>query len=347
VNALNRRIAMVGALVLLASFITFSNFIDKEKRLESAFLVDDGLRLGLDLQGGIHWVLGVELETALKRELEFQRDSLVEFLEKDGVVPSKALVAGEALQLSAANPEDAEKIRTMTVNTNILNEEGSSGNDLNFVLTDEWKQEIRERTMLQVLEVLRRRRLHRVVLRLEGLDDGRAAVWSAPYASGHLRQYLKCTFARPKVRYGQSGVRRDHADKRDLWNIQPLSHHLSTDKNSGFSFKKLIEYLTMRPCGPRHITVPSKYADARESSFYLGHYRLRPAAHWSHVLCVTGEALVVWPDPVTAVMTDKAVDTVRHVRAMHRQRCVTSAARAYRATLSALDECGGSPSIQK
>ena len=156
-NALNRRIAMVGALVLLASFITFSNFIDKEKRLESAFLVDDGLRLGLDLQGGIHWVLGVELETALKRELEFQRDSLVEFLEKDGVVPSKALVAGEALQLSAANPDDAEKIRTMTVNTNILNEEGSSGNDLNFVLTDEWKQEIRERTMLQVLEVLRRR----------------------------------------------------------------------------------------------------------------------------------------------------------------------------------------------
>ena len=69
-NALNRRIAMVGALMLLASFITFSNFVDKEKRLESAFLVDDGLRLGLDLQGGIHWVLGVELETALKRELE-------------------------------------------------------------------------------------------------------------------------------------------------------------------------------------------------------------------------------------------------------------------------------------
>ena len=148
---------MIAALVLLFSFITFSNFFDKEARLESSLLIDDGLRLGLDLQGGIHWVVGVELDVALKRELEFQRDSIVDFLGDDGVVPSLARVQDQGLLLVASNDDDATKIRDFASETGILNEEGSNGNELSFVLTDDWKREIRERTMLQVLEVLRRR----------------------------------------------------------------------------------------------------------------------------------------------------------------------------------------------
>ncbi|MCH7866184.1 MAG: protein translocase subunit SecD [Myxococcales bacterium] len=156
-SSLNVRIVLVGALVLLFSFITASNFIDKEQRLASPFWPDNGLRLGLDLQGGIHWVVGVELDVAIQHELEFQRDGMANFLEEDGVVlTSKRLEEGRLI-LVAGSDEDAAKIRDYASKTGILNEEGSEGNELSFVLTDDWTREIRERTMAQVLEVLRRR----------------------------------------------------------------------------------------------------------------------------------------------------------------------------------------------
>ena len=57
----------VGALVLLFGFLTAANFVPKAQRVESALWPDDGLRLGLDLRGGIHWVVGVELDDAVER----------------------------------------------------------------------------------------------------------------------------------------------------------------------------------------------------------------------------------------------------------------------------------------
>ena len=51
----------------------------------SPLLPDKGLRLGLDLQGGIHWVLGVKLEEAEAQELGFLADNLREVGGKDGV----------------------------------------------------------------------------------------------------------------------------------------------------------------------------------------------------------------------------------------------------------------------
>jgi preprotein translocase subunit SecD len=147
----------VAALVLLFAFITAANFVDKETRVASGIWPDDGLRLGLDLQGGIHWVVGVELDVAVEHELEFQRDGILNFLAEDGVVPSSNGLEDGHLMLTAANDEDAAKIRKYADESGILNEEGSEGNNLKFVLTDDWVKEIRERTMAQVLEVLRRR----------------------------------------------------------------------------------------------------------------------------------------------------------------------------------------------
>ena len=60
----NWRVSGAVTLVLFFAFLTFSNFIDEERRLASPILPDGGLRLGLDLQGGTHWVLGVRLEEA-------------------------------------------------------------------------------------------------------------------------------------------------------------------------------------------------------------------------------------------------------------------------------------------
>jgi len=199
VSSLNVRIVLIGGLVLLFSFITFSNFVSKEDRVASSIFPDDGLRLGLDLQGGIHWVVGVELEVALKHELEYQRDSIVSFLETEGVVPTSARIDEGRLVLGAASDEDAAKIRELATDTTILNEERSQGRDLSFVLTDDWTREIRERTMTQVLEVLRRRIDDPVrgipdsVVTRQGVDRVLVQIPGGQIDRGRARELLKST----------------------------------------------------------------------------------------------------------------------------------------------------------
>src|SRR5262245_64334055 len=71
---------LAGALftVLFFAFLTLANLAPESVRTASPLLPDKGLRLGLDLQGGIHWVLGVKLEEAEKQELGFLADSIAQ-----------------------------------------------------------------------------------------------------------------------------------------------------------------------------------------------------------------------------------------------------------------------------
>ncbi len=157
-SGLKWRMGSVSAVILILAYLTFANFVPKEQRLESSFLPDGGLRLGLDLQGGIHWVVGVKLDVALEHELQYQLDSMVGFLSRDeDVTPAEARVDDGRMIVAGASEEDAEKIRDMASDVGILDLDTSVGNTMTYVLTSDWVQEIHERTMSQVLEVLRRR----------------------------------------------------------------------------------------------------------------------------------------------------------------------------------------------
>lgn len=147
----------VGALVLFFSFVTMANFIPKETRVESAFWPDEGLRLGLDLRGGIHWVVGVELADAVTRELEFVRKSIEEKLSKDGLSLSRSRVENQVLQLTLATEGDRAKVVDVADDSGVLTSPDGSDLDLEYRLTEKWTADVRERTMSQVLEVLRRR----------------------------------------------------------------------------------------------------------------------------------------------------------------------------------------------
>jgi len=68
---LRLRIGLVVALVGIFAFLSLANLVPEKTRVASPLLPDSGLRLGLDLQGGIHWVLGVKLSAAVEHELEF------------------------------------------------------------------------------------------------------------------------------------------------------------------------------------------------------------------------------------------------------------------------------------
>lgn len=151
------RVAGVVASLLLFGWYALANFVPAAVRKDSAWLPDTGIRLGLDLQGGIHWVLAPDLAVAIEHELDVLRASLQESFTEKKVTPARVVVENGQLIIDAANPEDAATIRQAALDTQVLEVARSEGNGFAFKLTGEWEREVRKRSIDQMLEVVRRR----------------------------------------------------------------------------------------------------------------------------------------------------------------------------------------------
>jgi preprotein translocase subunit SecD len=156
-TSLRWRLAGATALVLLFAYFALANLVPKERRLENPLLPDVGLRLGLDLQGGIHWVLGVKLAEAEKQELEFLRENLQSIAKDDEFHLESAKVENGALKVVAVDAADADKVRAWAGRTNSLTTNVDEGTHFEFSLTSAAIAAVRKRGMDQVLEVLRNR----------------------------------------------------------------------------------------------------------------------------------------------------------------------------------------------
>jgi preprotein translocase subunit SecD len=151
------RVGAAAALVLIFGFLTVANFLPEETRIANPLLPDRGLRLGLDLQGGIHWVLGVKLDVAEEQELAFLRNHLEEVdADETGWNLEGVRVDGPRLEVSAGSGVAAQAVREWAdrVGLDTLSDEGMT---LVFALSDVARANVRQRGMDQVLEVLRRR----------------------------------------------------------------------------------------------------------------------------------------------------------------------------------------------
>jgi preprotein translocase subunit SecD len=157
VSSLRLRAASVGAAVLLLGFLALANFVPAEARHASPLLPDAGLRLGLDLQGGIHWVLGVQLDDAVAHELDYVRGGIQAAAEEGDFGLVRAEVEGERVVAEAASAEDLAKLEEWADERGGLDVVSRSGTGIELGLSDAWRNEVRERGMSQVLEVLRRR----------------------------------------------------------------------------------------------------------------------------------------------------------------------------------------------
>jgi len=151
------RLVIVAAVTLLISYYAAANCFSEQTRLASPLIPDASIRLGLDLRGGIHWVVGVKIDTAIEHELEFQRGALAEQLAEDGVKIGAATVEGDRLRVEVSDAAEADKVRAWVGERGVLVAAGGSERSLEFQLSDPWAREVRERGMSQVLEVLRRR----------------------------------------------------------------------------------------------------------------------------------------------------------------------------------------------
>lgn len=156
-GGLRVRIGAIAALVLLLGFYAVVNFVPEETRLASPLLPDAGLRLGLDLQGGIHWVLGVQLDVAVEHELEFLRDNLEDDLKEADIFGVQLKVDGGRMIVAEISGADAAFVKKWADETGSLTGVRDEPGRLEFTLDDRAQEQVRIQGMGQVLEVLRRR----------------------------------------------------------------------------------------------------------------------------------------------------------------------------------------------
>ena len=156
-NQLRWRITWAVLTVIFFAFLTLANLAPESVRVASPLLPDKGLRLGLDLQGGIHWVLGVKLDEAEKQELGYLAENLSQRAkdDKEFHVESAALEGGK-LVVRTASDADRSGVRSWARNAG-LSLAGDDGGVLSFELSGTARAAVRKRGMAQVLEVLRRR----------------------------------------------------------------------------------------------------------------------------------------------------------------------------------------------
>jgi preprotein translocase subunit SecD len=157
VSGLRYRVGAVAALVALFAFLSLANFVPEEVRVASPLLPDKGLRLGLDLQGGIHWVLGVKLEAATDHELEFLAGSIQDVAENEEFAVGRVNAENQRLSVEILSDADAAAVREWAEGSTVLHEVPGGENEVVFELTDRWTEEVKRRAMAQVLEVMRRR----------------------------------------------------------------------------------------------------------------------------------------------------------------------------------------------
>jgi preprotein translocase subunit SecD len=154
--------------VLFFTYLTLANFVPEATRVASPLLPDKGLRLGLDLQGGIHWVLGVKLEEAEAQQLGFLADSLrdrAKEADAEFKVESSALENGK-LVVRAKSDADREGVSKWARDAGLalVSDEGGA---LTYELSAKRRAKVREEGMAQVLEVLRRR----ITDPIQGIQD--------------------------------------------------------------------------------------------------------------------------------------------------------------------------------
>ena len=150
-----RIVAVVVAVVWLGWFV-LGSFFNVEQRKAAWWLPSNALRLGLDLQGGVHIVIGPDLVVATEHELSAIQDGLERGLEREKVSGVRFERAGEELRIQPPTPAAADALRKITENDHRFSLR-TDGADLVLRLEPTWATEVRERAMLQALEVLRRR----------------------------------------------------------------------------------------------------------------------------------------------------------------------------------------------
>jgi SecD/SecF fusion protein len=157
------KLAFLLSVVLLAITTVVPSFYPGTPDWWKKYLAPEGLRLGLDLQGGMHLVLKVNLPKAEENALEFAANDLRDALADQSIsaVRTSSPTPGEII-FTLPNSSAVEGVRALVaadfpdIDTRVEVKEGSFPR-IFLTLTPEKKEYIKEHAVDQSLEILRNR----------------------------------------------------------------------------------------------------------------------------------------------------------------------------------------------
>jgi preprotein translocase subunit SecD len=116
-----------------------------------------GIRLGLDLKGGIFLLLGVKAEKAVEHELANMKGSIKEELNKGGVLIKEIENYDKTLTVSFFSKSDLEKALKLKANYEEIADINEGDLSLSFTLKDRYITEVQTRAIDQVKEIIENR----------------------------------------------------------------------------------------------------------------------------------------------------------------------------------------------
>ncbi|MEE8556761.1 MAG: hypothetical protein V3T14_02630, partial [Myxococcota bacterium] len=147
----------IAGLVALSLFLAVPSFYTPAERESSPWIPDNGIALGLDLQGGIHWLLRIDTRTAVQQELERTRSTLLQALKDRKVeAPEIQILEAEALEVQGTGAT-LEAVRELVAGDFSSLEVAADDGALRLRLTETWNRAVVERGVRQAQEVLRKR----------------------------------------------------------------------------------------------------------------------------------------------------------------------------------------------
>ena len=180
------KIVLVGIVCFLGVAFAAPNFIPKDQAdLLPGWLPRQQVSLGLDLQGGSHLLLEVEIQAVVREYIESLVDSMRLELRKARIRYQGLGVEGEAAVVTIKDPDKVEEARGLLRALDPSTQLESDGNKISIALTDKALADRKNAAILQSIEIVRRRvdetgtreptiqrqGADRILVQLPGVDD--------------------------------------------------------------------------------------------------------------------------------------------------------------------------------
>lgn len=153
------------AAVIIGIFFALPNALNEDMRESMPSMMKNTINLGLDLQGGAHMLLEVDSASVLTNQRRIQKDNIRAALRGSDIRFSDVGEDGDTLTANIREAEDLEKAYTalQELETDLdsggkaVSVERAGERSVEVTITEENIQYIKDRTIEQSIEVLRRR----------------------------------------------------------------------------------------------------------------------------------------------------------------------------------------------
>jgi SecD/SecF fusion protein len=163
IKSIRRKFILLAVLTLSAVFFVLPSFIKDLPSGLQRVLSSDGMRLGLDLQGGMNLILKVNLAQAVQSQLDQSVTDLRAALNEKNISAGPVETVGSNhMRLQLTNPQDMAAFRKIVAeqfpNLTLLSASASAGRaDADLALTLKEVNYIEDNSVAQSLEIIRNR----------------------------------------------------------------------------------------------------------------------------------------------------------------------------------------------